>query len=98
MAGRVLVSIRRSVDEPHRQRYEEAWHALADAARAVGAHAWRFRSEREPNLFVEFLEFGAGADPRDDPTVEQALEGLDTIGKGASEVWIDAEDSSRGEA
>lgn len=97
MAGRGLVSIRRRVEEDQGVSYEEAWRRLAETVGARGAHAWRFRSEQDPALFVEFLEFGAGADPRDDPSVARALEALEMIGRGDSEGWIDAEDSSRGE-
>ena len=97
MAGRKLVSIRRRLEPDQGARYEEAWRRLAAAVTARGAHAWRFRSGQDAALFVEFLEFGTGADPREDAVVLEALESLEIIGSGVSEDWIDAEDPSREE-
>ena len=97
MAGRKLVSVRRRIDSADSARYEELWTQLVAAVRERGAHAWRFRSELDDAFFIEFLEFGAGADPRQSPAVSGALEALDGMGAGMLEGWIDAEDMSEGD-
>lgn len=73
---RRLLSIRRAVPGGRREEYEAAWARLHAAAIARGAHAWRFRSARVPELYLEFLEFGAEADLRADPSAQAALRAL----------------------
>lgn len=92
MAGRKLISIRRRVPETESALYEAAWAALAAPVRDRGAHAWRFRGETDRLLFIEFLEFADGVDPRDDDAVRAALDELERIGAGNSEGWLDAEE------
>ena len=73
---RRLVSIRRSVAPDRRDEYDMAWRLLHAAATARGAHAWRFRAASTPDLFLEFLEFGAEADLREDPAALAAIMAL----------------------
>lgn len=74
---------------PERQPgYHAAWADLHHAAVAQGAHAWRFSALDDPDLFLEFLEFRAGSDPRADPEVRALLILLDTHwGSAAAEEW-----------
>jgi len=73
---RRLVSIRRSVAPERRDDYDAAWGLLHAAATSRGAHAWRFRAAAVPDLFLEFLEFGADADLREDPAALAAIMAL----------------------
>ena len=73
---RRLVSIRRSVAPERRDDYDAAWGLLHAAATSRGAHAWRFRAAVVPDLFLEFLEFGADADLREDPAALAAIMAL----------------------
>ena len=92
---RRLLSIRRAVPAARRAEYEAAWARLHAAATGRGAHAWRFRSARVPGLYLEFLEFGAGADLRADPDAQAALRALDAAfaephpAPEAQEEWIE---------
>ena len=76
MPRRSLISQRRAVSSASRDRYVELWATLAGAARAGGSHAWHFASSRDPSLFVEFLEFAEGGDPRGAEGVSAALASL----------------------
>ena len=69
--------MRRPVPTERRPEYDAAWARLRDAATARGAHAWRFISAVRPDLFLEFVEFAADADPRSRPEIVNALEALD---------------------
>nr|MBA4158591.1 hypothetical protein [Gemmatimonadota bacterium] len=73
MKTRHLVSTRRTVPESRRAAYDAAWTPLQAAATGLGAHAWRFRSADHGDLFLEFLEFAADADPRETPRVVALL-------------------------
>jgi hypothetical protein len=76
--SRMLISIRRTVPQDRVEVYAEAWTTLHRAATALGAHAWHFISTSQPDVFLEFLEFGADADIRADPHVVAAIEALHT--------------------
>lgn len=86
--ARRLVSIRRRVPAPLRDRYDQAWDELARRVSAGGAHAWRFVAAEAPDLHVEFLEFAAGADPRHDPEVAAALRVLGAVAAADAEEWV----------
>ena len=73
---RRLVSIRRHVPNDRLPEYLELWTALRTAVRAHGAHAWHFARAGEPELFIEFLEFGSDSDVRADETVVQGIQAL----------------------
>jgi hypothetical protein len=73
MKTRTLISTRRLVPPPRREEYDAAWERAQSAAVARGAHAWRFASSTRSDLFLEFLEFAAGEDPRADPGLATAL-------------------------
>ena len=90
MSRRRLLSTRREIPLQDRDRYDLAWAALERAATALAAHAWRFRSSIYPSGYLEFLEFAAGSDPRDDPSVSGPLAALDEIAPGEVESWDEA--------
>ena len=73
---RHLISIRRLVPLEQRSDYDAAWARLHQAATATGAHAWRFVSAAEADLFLEFLEFAADSTLREDPAVIEAIRTL----------------------
>lgn len=76
MSERRLVSIRRRVPASEQSAYRSAWSELHDAATARGAHAWHFVSAESQEVVLEFLEFGADTDVREDPAVLAALQQL----------------------
>lgn len=90
MADRCLVSIIRELPASRLPTYEGAWSTLEAAVTATGAHAWRFRSDTRPDRFIEFLEFGAGQDPRDLPDITAHLAALERVAPGLTEEWLDA--------
>lgn len=86
--ARVLVSLRRRVAAVRQGDYHGLWSELRDSAEAAGAHAWRFSASGDAALFLEFLEFGAGADPRSQPRVRELLARLESeAGVAAAEEW-----------
>jgi hypothetical protein len=85
MAERSLLITERSVDPGLREQYDVAWTALRAAASGVGFHAWRYRSG---DRFIEFLEFRAGADPRE--FIQAHLGVLNQISPGTVDEWADA--------
>jgi hypothetical protein len=86
---RTLISTRRRVPADRLTGYAEAWAALARAAGAAGAHAWRFVAEQDPTLFLEFLEFADDADPRGTSEVAEAADALDRFASGSAEGWLE---------
>ena len=89
MSGaRRLVSTRRRVGAAQRDGYHTLWGELHGRATALGAHAWRFAAAAEPELFLEFLEFRAGSDPRADAAVDALLRRMDAeAGTSQAEEW-----------
>jgi nitroreductase len=85
--SRRLVSTRRKLTHVQADDYDAAWSALHAAATRHGAHAWRFASAAYPSLYLEFLEFAAGADPRSEPDVSRATNALDALAPGQSDEW-----------
>jgi hypothetical protein len=73
---RRLISIRRMVPPEQSEGYEAAWRDLHAAVTALGAHAWRFRSDEVEGLYLEFLEFGTDADIRGEMDVLNAIKAL----------------------
>ncbi|MDB4950119.1 MAG: hypothetical protein JWM27_2768 [Gemmatimonadetes bacterium] len=73
---RRLISIRRLVPAERRAEYDDTWRGLHAAVTAVGAHAWRFRSDEVEGLFLEFLEFGTDADIRAELDVLNGIKAL----------------------
>ena len=71
--ARHLISIRRMVPAAQRADYDAAWARLHAATTGIGAHAWRFVSAAEGDLFLEFLEFAADSPLREDPGVIEAI-------------------------
>jgi hypothetical protein len=88
--ARTLVSLRRRVPAPLRDAHAAAWAQLHREATARGAHAWRFASAADPELYLEFLEFSADADPRGNTEVSGALARLDEVGAAEVEQWVEA--------
>lgn len=88
--SRVLISVRRHVENDQAGRYDTAWSHFRDAAVSKGAKAWRFHSGEEDALYLEFLEFKVEADPRQDAEMVRALADLELISSGAAEEWLDA--------
>jgi hypothetical protein len=89
VSERRLVSIRRMVSAERRAAYDLAWERLHGEVTDLGAHAWRFRSTTEPDLFLEFLEFKADPDPRRYPAVAAAFDDLETASPAAAaEEWV----------
>jgi hypothetical protein len=85
---RRLVGLRRRVPSDRRAAYDAAWAAARDRAERRGAHAWRFVAAGSAELFLEFLEFAAESDPRDDPQLAAALRRLDReLGAADVEEW-----------
>jgi hypothetical protein len=73
---RRLISIRRWVSDEEKDAYDAGWKRLHAAATASGGHAWRFASAGEANLYLEFLEFAAARDLREDPEILASLQAL----------------------
>ena len=73
---RRLVSIRRLVPADRIPEYAEAWAVLHNAATAAGAHAWAFASTDHRDVYMEFLEFGAESDVRQDTEVLAMIKSL----------------------
>jgi hypothetical protein len=88
--GRRLVVVRRKVRLEAASEYDARWSRFRDMARGAGAKAWRFRSISDPALYVEFLEFAEGSDPRGLAELASATAALDAAGAGAEEEWADA--------
>ena len=73
---RRLVSIRRRVPTDRLEEYLTLWLDLRAAAKERGAHAWNFVSADVPEVYLEFLEFGAESDIRRDTEVLAAIKAL----------------------
>ena len=73
---RRLISIRRWVPDESRDEYDAAWLRLHAVATAGGGHAWRFASASDANLYLEFLEFAAARDLRENPEILASLQAL----------------------
>jgi hypothetical protein len=89
---RRLVSTRRSVPAARRAAYDALWTRVQAAASARDAHAWRFASAEREDLFLEFLEFAAGSDPRASPALSAPLARLEAEFAGGSEEWTELKD------
>jgi hypothetical protein len=76
------------------REYRDAWATLRRAVEAAGGNAWRFRSAEQSERYIEFLEFRAGADPRQVPEVATALAVLDRRFPGRVEEWVDATETA----
>lgn len=87
---RRLVSTRRRVPAAEQGSYRTFWDALALRLGGAGARAWRFVSESDPELFVEFMEFASPTDPRDSPEVSDHLGRLERTWPGTAEAWEEA--------
>lgn len=87
---RRLVSIRRRIGPDAIADYRRSWSAVRDAVEATGAHAWAFSSAARRGEMMEFLEFRAGSDPREDPRVAALLGELDRAHDGVTEEWEEA--------
>lgn len=96
MSERILISTHRTVTRSRREAYDRAWHLLRARATAIGVHAWRFSSTERAGVFIEFLEFADGFDPRSDAGVKQAVDALesafnvDASSVQGREVWHEA--------
>jgi hypothetical protein len=88
--ARTLVSLRRELPAGEGAAYHAAWARLHAAATARGAHAWRFRSTERESLSLEFLEFAAEADVREDPEVRAALRALEDAAPAIIEEWTES--------
>ncbi len=91
MKRRRLVSIRRDVSAEQLRQYARDWRTLQRGVEASGAHAWRFVSAAYPSRYLEFLEFAAGADPRQQPGIARALAALEMIAPAVAEEWDEAQ-------
>ena len=90
MAARQLVSQARAVPISARAGYDALWEQLRAATTALGAHAWRFQSTIHPDRYLEFLEFAAERDPRQDATVAASLLALDRdLGPAEAAEWAE---------
>lgn len=89
MAARALVSLRRRVPARLRDAHATAWAQLHREATTCGAHAWRFASAADPELYLEFLEFRADTDPRETAGVRDALARLDQLAPAQVEEWTE---------
>jgi len=74
---RRLVISYRSIASDRRRAYDDAWEAVRERAEQRKVNAWRFAHPGSPGLFVEFLEFEHGSDPRAAGALGEALEALD---------------------
>lgn len=90
MGSRLLLVVRRRVSAADSAVYDEAWSRFREAALGKGAKAWRFRSTGDAHEFLEFLEFSANADPREDEAIRAAVAVLDGVSPAATEEWEDA--------
>lgn len=73
---RRLVSIRRHVPTARLEEYLILWIRLRATAKERGAHAWNFVSADVPEVYLEFLEFGAESDLRQDVGVVECIRQL----------------------
>lgn len=88
---RRLMATHRRVGGDRAAAYREAWERFRDAAAALGARAWLFRSADVAGRFLEFLEWdAAGADPAGDPRLRAERAALDDLGAGQDELWDEA--------
>ena len=89
---RRLVSLRRRVPADRVPSYQALWAALAATVTPLQAHAWRFVSPQDPELHLEFLEFGATADPRAAGDVRDLLARMETeAGVSTTEEWLQSD-------
>lgn len=73
MKERRLLCTRRLVPAERREEYDAGWTRLRAAATAGGAQAWRFVTAARGDVYVEFLEFAAEHDAREDAEANAAL-------------------------
>lgn len=76
MPERRLLSVRRRVAPDRRGEYDPLWGAAQRAVEDRGAHAWRFQSAADGDLFIEFIEYASDSDPLGDAAVARAFETL----------------------
>lgn len=88
---RRLISTRRRILPAQQGGYDNAWTGVVSAAAPTGVNAWRFHAYGDPLLYLEFLEFENGRDPRDESTFSEAIRSLDQFSIGDSELWIDTD-------
>lgn len=87
---RRLLVIRRTVPPATAPLYVALWQSLSAIAKRSGFHAWRFTSPLDAGERLEFLEFEAGADPREDAATREVLQRLEQeVGASRSEEWLE---------
>ncbi len=91
MTQRILTSTRRSAPPARQREYDAAWLRIQQIAATLDTRAWRFQAVNEPGLFLEFLEFAAGSDPRLEPALRDALRAMDAVFPpvSAAELWAE---------
>jgi hypothetical protein len=82
---RKLIVIRRQVPPARAHAYDDAWRRLHGSAVAAGARAWRFRSGRAPDLYLEFVEWSSDSDMEQITASLRAA--LEQIAPAAMDVW-----------
>lgn len=93
MAARIerrLLCIRRRVTAQRESEYHALWSKLAGRLGESGSHAWRFAAPDDRAERLEFLEFEAARDPRDDAEARAILARLnDEIAAASVEEWLE---------
>ena len=87
---RRLLCIRRNVPEVREDAYRTLWARLAEIVRESGSHAWRFVDPGDDRSRLEFLEFEAVNDPRQDADASEVLGRLDReVAPADVEEWLE---------
>jgi hypothetical protein len=93
MSGRPerrLLSLHRPVAQDRESRHRALWSELSQLVTPTGAHAWRFVSANDQGLHLEFLEFEAANDPRENSAARAVLARLDEeVAPATVEEWLE---------
>lgn len=85
---RKLLVTRRNVATAKRRQYDDLWRRVRDLASSSGGRAWRFRSSRNEDQFLEFVEWSGATD------LEAASAGLrqelEALAPGNGDVWMES--------
>jgi hypothetical protein len=82
--------MRARLERGNRDAYLEAWRQLLPQLNTGGRHAWLFREQSDPELFLEFVEAGdgTGSEHRDESSEWQTwLRSLAQYDGSATQRW-----------
>ncbi|HEX6939241.1 MAG TPA: hypothetical protein VF158_07500 [Longimicrobiales bacterium] len=88
---RRLLAIRRCVPLDRSEEYDGLWSRVRAAVDEAGGHAWRFRSARRQDTYLEFIESRELDRVLEGRRVAAARLDLDAVfGPGDPEAWEEA--------